>query len=81
MRLVASPNDARAGPLPNADEVRLRAQAFARAEQLAMDVQDGADVTAAEIADFVHTADQRGWPEVARTGLLLEVLRSERDAG
>ncbi len=81
MRLVASPNDARAGPLRNADEVRLRAQAFARAEQLAMDVQDGADVTAAEIADFVHTADQRGWPEVARTGLLLEVLRSERDPG
>ena len=79
MRLVASPHDARPRPLPEADDLRLRAAASARADQLAVDIQDGANVTAAEIADFVHEADHRGWSEVARTGLLLEVLRSERE--
>jgi diguanylate cyclase (GGDEF)-like protein len=79
MRLAASPNDARAGSLPETDDTRLRAEAIARAEELAVEIQDGANVTAAQIADFVHVAEHRGWPEVARTGLLLEVIRSERD--
>ncbi len=76
--LVASP-DAGRRPLTDADEATLRTQASAGAERLAVEIQDGAEITAEEIADFVREADQHGWPEVARSCLLLEVIRSERD--
>jgi diguanylate cyclase (GGDEF)-like protein len=76
--LVTSPHAGR-GPLTDADESKLRFRARARAERLAVEIQDGADITAAEIADFVSEADQHGWPDVARACLLLEVMRSERE--
>lgn len=65
--------------LTESEESALRAQACADAERLAVEIQDSSQVTAAEIEASVLDADQRGWPEVARACLLLEVLRAERD--
>jgi diguanylate cyclase (GGDEF)-like protein len=76
--LVASPHAGRA-PSTETDESTLREQAAARAERFAVEIQDGADITAEEIADFVREADRHGWPEVARACLLLEVIRSDRE--
>ncbi len=78
VKSLVAPDPVR-GPLTQPDDVVLRAQASARANRLAVEIQDGSEITAAQIADFVREADQHGWHEVARDCLLLEGIRSEGD--
>ncbi len=49
--------------------------------RMVRDVQAGAALTAADIQAFVRDADDRGWPEVARAALMLDVVRSRAETG
>jgi diguanylate cyclase (GGDEF)-like protein len=68
-------------PLGVADDRGARRAARRRAFELIRDVQTGVPLAAAVVERMIEDADARGWPEVARAALFLQVVRSFIELG
>src|SRR5437588_5836569 len=67
------------GPPEDPRGLTERSAARVLAHRLAIELEEGSDMPVAAIEQFIRDAEQRGWPEVVRSGLYLAWVRSKRD--
>jgi diguanylate cyclase len=58
-----------------------REAAVDRIDRLVVEVQDGLELTADAVREMIDGAQRRGWPEVVRAAMYLELVRTAREGG